>query len=244
MTEVTEATRFGITPADRELDRKVLSVWGHLMPEIPEIIGTRAARQRTIREALEADGVLTKAQLRRYYGADEEDFEGLFSAPHVIEPVHMRPTLIQTEFVGLTMDSVNRRASVLAHAAGTAQGRLQLGVSPQQWKQLKADPNNEHIEPDAVFTTNTGKRVAVEYDRGTYASRKVVAKLTSFSVQYDSTLWMVPPPVYTKAGVIAQRNRRAFLQSMIANRSELRNIRHPVHIMLSHWWRDDQIVRS
>lgn len=244
MTELTEATRFGITPADRELDRKVLSVWGHLMPEMTEIIGTRGVRQQAIREALEADGVLTKSQLRRYYGADEEDFEGLFTAPHVIEPVHMRPTLIQTEFVGLTGESINRRASVLAHAAGTAQGRLQLIVSPRQWAQVKADPNKEHIEPDALFITNTGKRVAVEYDRGTYASKKVVAKLTSFSTQYDGTLWMVPPPVYTKAGVIAQRNRRAFLQRMIANRSELRHIRHPVHIMLSHWWRDDQIIRQ
>ncbi|MCD0176746.1 replication-relaxation family protein [Deinococcus sp. 14RED07] len=230
--------------ADRELDRSVLSVWGHLMPDLPLTVRSRERRGQRIREALLVDGVLTRSQLERYFGADDEDLDGLHLVTHVIEPVHMRSTLVETTFVGLSPQSVRARPSILAHAVGTAQGRLQCVIDPQNWQSVVDAPSDDAIAPDAVFTTATGQRVAVEYDRGTYSASKVVAKLTDFAAHYDGTLWMVPPPVYTRSGAEPQRNRRAFLQAMIASRPELARVRKPIHIMLAKWWTGDRIIRE
>lgn len=228
---------------ERELDRTVLSVWGHLMPEIPEVVAARSERRARIVAALGVDGVLTRSQLARYYGADQEDLDGLHQASHLIEPVHMRSTLVQTTFVGLTRLAVASRPTVLAHAVGTAQGRLQCMISPEHWTPMR-ETAEDTIAPDAVFVTPSGQRVAVEYDRGTYTSKKVVAKLSAFAAQYDGTIWMVPPPVYTRSGRTPVRNRRAFLQSMIATHPLLSRVKKPVHIMLAKWWTDDVVLRE
>lgn len=235
---------YGVTPADVEREREMLAVWGHLTPEVSEEALNRKQRQTRIAQALAVDDVLTVTQLQRYFQADEEDLEVLCRAKHLIEPVHMRSTLIQAEFVGLTVDTVSRRATVLAHQAATAQARLQLVIPPERWRNIKGVKDADNIEPDAMFFTESGKRIAVEYDRGTYPMKKVTAKLLSFARDFDGTLWVVPPPLLTRSGKPMQRARSRFLEQQIALSPELRNVKKSTHIMVADWWRGCEVIRE
>ena len=234
------AVRAGVQASDRSETQAFLSVYAGLLPEVRAETFPRPARREAIREALATDHVLTAGQLRRYFGADAADLASLARVRHQVEPVHMRGTLVEAEFCALKVSEITMRPSVLAHAVGTAEVRLQLGIPPQAWK--TAGGGDEDVEPDAIYTTPEGKRLAVEYDRGTYPSKKITYKLLSFGASFDGTLWAVPPPVVTRSGQPPERNRKQRVRDMVALQPELARLRKTLHVMTVCWWQDETVI--
>lgn len=238
-----QAAQYGIQPVEQQRTHKILSLWGHIVPEINETLQHRDIRKKNIHDALLVDSVLTKEQLVTYFHADQQDLEILQSIPHIIEPVHMRSTQIFTSFFGLTISDVNKHASFLAHQVGTAQIRLQLGIDSQAWHKTSKIAHTD-IEPDAFFITQDEKHIAIEYDRGTYPAKKVIKKLLNFTEMYDGVIWAVPPPRITAQGIPSKRSRHKFLHHLISTAPELKQIRSPIHIICVEWWRNAQILRQ
>lgn len=232
-----------VQQAVREEVGAFLSLYGGQIPELnPETLPSVLRRQR-IAEALKADRVITAGQLRHHLLADGQDLARLARVEHIIEPVHMRSTRVKVTFCALDRTDLVSRPTVLAHIAGTAEARLGLSVPPEQWRASISGIKLDY-DPDAVYTTPSGHKIAVEYDRGTYSKGKIVNKILAFSQVYDGIIWAVPPPYHLKhSGKPSQRSRQANVRNMIALSPELRRIKKNILVMTTMWWHGAEVIQ-
>lgn len=193
------------------------------------------ADMTAIQAALSADRALTFKQLERYFGASPDILSELPHITHPVEPVHMRASRVVPTFVALKDRILEARPSILSHYVGAAEARLMLNIPPEQWR-VSTEREMLSADPDAVWTPSEGVSIAVEYDRGSYTRKKIVAKLKAFSKEYDSVLWVVPTPA-DNWGQAAARGPR--LRKFLVESDALNNIELPVKIISVKWWRGE-----
>lgn len=142
--------------------------------------------------ALGADGVLTARQLKRYCGVDERALRGLPHKDAQVRPVHSRPSAsARVRFYALYEETLRYSSdTALSHIAGVAAIRHQLGIPPEEWSTRHA--SGDHNYPDAEYKEQqSGRRIAVEYDSGTYVRQLVREKMQHFEATYGGVVWGV-----------------------------------------------------
>lgn len=236
-TRVPTAPRLGafqIRAPDQRFRSQFLGLYSDALPALRPEAFERPAREARIEAALRATGVLTGGQLRRYFDADPEDLRHLATVRHAgVQPAHNRVLRVNAEFYALRAGQLTPRVSLLAHQVGAAELLLSLGVPPECWLPGSVVRPLAHA-PDAAMRLNDGRLVAVEWDRGTYSARDVIAKMLSFGggvpAPYAGVLW----------GVVSQTqltNRR----NVALGAPELRHVRLPALFMTAAWWRDEPV---
>lgn len=154
----------------------------------------RTERMAHALAALQCDGVLTSSQLIRHYGLNVGDLRGQLLRRAVVRPCHGRDaTEHNVQF--FVRDTKLYRASAhhLAHRAGVAELRRQLGVEPDPaiWR-VEARGRRRTEEPDAYWYSESGK-IAIEYDTGSYSRQVIERKLSTFRDRgFEDTIWAVP----------------------------------------------------
>lgn len=232
-----------VTPGQQQELVTFLSVYGGQIPELNPAEVPSVRRRAQIEAALKADRVLTAGQLTHHLLANGQDLARLARVEHIIEPVHMRSTRVKVTFCALDCAALSSRPTVLAHTAATGEARLSLSIPPEHWRSsLSAD--DVEYDPDAVYTTPSGHKIAVEYDRGTYNKGKIVNKILAFSQAYDGIIWAVPPPYHLKhSGKPSQRSRQANVRNMIALNPDLRRIKKNILVMTTMWWHGADVIQ-
>lgn len=166
--------------------------------------------------ALKTDRVLTEGQLRRLGGTATE-LSRFQSVERLVYPIHMRPAVsAEVRFYSRSKALLTRSTSRLEHLAGTAEMRLRLDApaDPSLWKVEHALDGRLGELPDAAWLREGGP-VAIEYDKGTYSSQKVLAKLHGFQQSgYSEVVW----------GVVQERRVDHFRR------------RYELSPMLLRWW--------
>lgn len=144
--------------------------------------------------ALRTDRVLTAGQLRTYYGATPEQLASLPTVRRTVQPSHTRADTVTATFHSLDVPGLRTwTAGQLMHLAAVAEMRHQLEASlhVERWRSDAAGHHTDE-QPDATCRTPDGRRVAIEFDRGTYHSTKIGAKLISYAeAGYDLVWWGV-----------------------------------------------------
>lgn len=155
--------------------------------------GRRAERIEWARAALETDLVLSGQQLARHYGLCPEDLEEVPFVEDLVVPVHGHARGERLVRFYLNSSALaRRRATQLAHLAGTAELRHQLSVPPGEWTVVQRS-RPESREPDAYYNGAEDAHVAVEYDSGAYSALKVWRKAGAFEDRgFDHIVWGVP----------------------------------------------------
>ena len=146
--------------------------------------------------ALGADGTLTARQLKLYYGVDERALRGLPYKDAQVRPVHSRPSAsARVRFYAFDEETLRYRSNTaLSHMAGVAAIRFQLGIPPGEWSTRPT--SGEHNHPDAEYKEQQAhRRIAVEYDSGTYVRQLVREKMQHFEATYGGVVWGVVSPV-------------------------------------------------
>ena len=158
-----------------------------------------------LRAALRTDRVLSAAQLKRHFDLDLGQLQGLrefvcFNA--VVQPIFRTQTSRQIIWFVTREPRLPRRMSPeqVGHLCGTAEIRLRLGYSPEQWRS-DAAALGKLSKPDAVLTLGP-HLVAIEFDAGSYRGRVVRQKREAFSGRYAGLVWGVTSRV--RAGRLAE----------------------------------------
>ncbi|MHA0035517.1 hypothetical protein [Deinococcus sp. PESE-13] len=154
----------------------------------------RAVRVAAAERALLCDHVLSEQQLQRHYGLDRYDMARWWGVRALVRPVHGSCGLeVSTTFVCLTPELSRLHDGHLAHLAGVAEMRHEIGItpSPNTWT---VEPRERHrqAQPDAVHSIENGD-FAIEYDNGSYADLVRERKIRAFNAgQFNATIWGVP----------------------------------------------------
>ncbi|BDP43764.1 hypothetical protein DAETH_37330 (plasmid) [Deinococcus aetherius] len=231
-TSVVRTARPRPESADKPLDtgpritpymaEKAQSKRSHLIPDLSlEILQmTRTERRERALEALSHDGVISTGQLTRHYGPDEHDLAGTRYREVLVRPIHARYGLeVKTRFYTASQKLAGMESYELAHLAGTAELRQQLGVPPGRHWQVDKRGRLPFNEPDAVYDSPYGP-VAVEYDNGSYTLSTVQQKLEAFSDRdFKEVVW----------GVAGERRRATLEQKIKAS------LARPV--LWAEWWK-------
>lgn len=136
-----------------------------------------AAVYHTGRQALLTDQVLTSGQLLRV-GSDPDLFPSLTESVRVTSDINSERAVT---FHALTVQILHRLAArQMAHLAGVAEMRLELGVPPGPHWVSKGQLMGEVAKPDAVWHAPDGPRM-IEFDSCDYPRRVVQKKLERFS---------------------------------------------------------------
>ncbi len=229
-----------ILPAERAGVMRLLKMFGAGELRVHAPPAGTLAPAFAIKAALEVDEVLSASQLRRYFGARDEDLALYPSVPALLEPVHMRQLQVQTRFYALKEDTLARAPMGLAHLAGGGEGRLALGVPPVDWK-VSSGPTHFH-DPDAALRLASGRTLAVEYDRGTYTKGKVLKKLDAFEeAGFAGALWLVPP-ADTSYGRGVKPGRAQNLRELIMDARLDARRPFPVSILTVQWWGAQDVI--
>lgn len=166
------------------------------LPELSQHILSlsREARIQQARQALEVDSVLSRQQLQRHYGLDTGDLQGVPFVHALLHPCHGRYGLeVGTRFFLASARMRHMKDPYLAHHAGLAEMRQQLGVMPDKkiW-QLEPRSRLSYEQPDALWHSPYGT-VAIEYDTGSYSSLTIQKKREAFRDRgFSATVWGVP----------------------------------------------------
>ncbi|GAA5534761.1 hypothetical protein [Deinococcus aluminii] len=154
-----------------------------------------------LRAALRTDRVLSAAQLRRDFDLDLGQLQGLreftcFSA--VVQPIFRTRTSRQIIWFVTLAPRLPQRLSPeqIGHLCGTAEIRLRLGSSPEQWRSDAAALGKLN-KPDAVLTLGP-HLVAIEFDTGSYRGRVVRQKCEHFAGKYAGLVWGVTSRVRSR----------------------------------------------
>lgn len=189
---------------------------------------------KALQAALKIDQVLSLAQVEHHFQ---------LSARHLGPPLHLRSVTLATiaksvsstrhvTFVMRDAELANRLSEdQLAHLAGAAELRLQLDapLHAKEWESTASAIGAGHT-PDAVRHLPEGSTIAIEYDAGSYVTRKVWRKLRAFTQD----------PAY--AGVVygvasEQRARRLAATLMDPSEALVAGIhRGRVIFMHAPWW--------
>ncbi|MFC5849449.1 hypothetical protein [Deinococcus petrolearius] len=210
-------------PVDERLSAMISL--GHL-PELTEGHSPRALRRAAMEEALMTDVVLCEGQLRRYFGADEADLSLFPSRAAPVQPVHGRDYRVSVRFFSLIEDTLRKAPPTLGHFCGTAEMRLAYGARPAEWRIGKTADERLAADPDAVYATPGGLKVAVEYDLGTYSGAKMLNKIGEYFETYDAVMWGCPSEL---------RIRR--LRARVVSSEALAHRQKPFGGFTVEWWR-------
>jgi len=147
--------------------------------------------------SLGCDGVMTTAQLGKYYGLDIGDITERPYIQSIVRPTHsdyrneVDVTFIATSKVIARLDD-----NTFGHRAGTGEMRHLMGVSsdPRSWKSEHRDLMRFE-EPDAYYYDDEGQIHAIEFDTGTYTANVIDDKLTIFTDRgFTEIHWGVTSP--------------------------------------------------
>lgn len=145
---------------------------------------SREARVRALQAALVIDGVLSEAQVRRMFGLEvmaftERELRALDLYVFPVEGVQVFKGPVEVyNFIAPRPLDLLQTSSQIIHQVGTAEMRYALG-SPTDWS-AGADALAAMERPDALYRTPGGVH-AIEYDTGSYSSKRVADKLVHFS---------------------------------------------------------------
>lgn len=209
-------------------------VYAAKVPELqPENFALPAARSAAL-QALHTDRALAAPQLLRHFGVHPGMLRGVhFSAPELLEPVHGRRLRVEAVFVTARPVVSRAPAPTLGHLAGAAELRLSLGIAPEEWSVVT---QRNRYAPDAVFE-RSGRRYAVEYDRGTYTASRVVDKVIGYARDgYAAAIWAVPEAKRRRDGERHRAGRARRLRSLLATSPLLRQLHFPVMVHGVNWW--------
>lgn len=196
-------------------------------------------RLERVSEALDAGKVLSRSQLRRYFQVRDDELKlwldaGVLLQEEVIfRPVHGRMLEVTTQFFALNEAELVAEAPTLAHSVGANEALLSLRIPPSLWRSAGlAQAGNA---PDARLAVNERETLAVEYDRGSYTSRRIEEKVQSFREQGYLGLILVVPPHDPSWG--QGRGARALrLRELLLRSPALNTARWPVVVMTAQWW--------
>jgi len=96
-------------------------------------------------------------------------------------------------FLTWTRRVANGDDTALAHRCGTAEIRYMLGVDSDRavW-QAETRGKLSCENPDAVYLPEGGRRIAIEFDAGSYGPRIIDKKLRTFRERgFEQTIWGV-----------------------------------------------------
>lgn len=182
---------------------------------------TRQERIERAYEALECDGVITESQLQRHFKLEAEDFPKVPYVEDLARPVHMRHTLeIPVRFYLASRRLKQSEVPQLAHRAGAGELRHLYGIRPDQCAQVHQGTQSLRRnleEPDAIWypdAEDRTRRIAVEFDTGSYPRKVIEAKRDAFRKHYESFVW----------GVTSKR-RKENVASLLTQRVDL-----------AEWW--------
>ncbi|WP_161883145.1 hypothetical protein [Deinococcus alpinitundrae] len=227
------ATRVKVVPARPNFeadDRPYYAGTAHLedplFQALPDITKTILSLSRTerigeARRALGCDAAMSSAQLKRYFGLGVSDLEGASYVNTIIRPV--KDTManeITTTFLTSTRQIANGDDASLAHRCGAAQVRYMLGVDsdPEVW-QAETRGRLSYENPDAVYLSPQGQRIAIEFDTGHYSAKDIRRKLDAFQDRgFAKPIWAVTTKV-------RQRNLSRKIGTRLTR-----------EVMLASWW--------
>ncbi len=152
------------------------------LPDLTRDILSRVRPERVqlAHEALACDLVLSGEQLGRHYGLSPHDVQGVPFVEDLVSPIYNNPNSEQhTRFYLARKPLAGREAGFLAHLAGTAEIRHQLGVRTRAWTVESRGAFMVEI-PDAEWTQPDGEVIAIEYDSGAYSIDTVLRKCGRF----------------------------------------------------------------
>ncbi|MDP9765566.1 hypothetical protein [Deinococcus enclensis] len=226
--EVTARTRQSVSPTPPEP-----YLAGHHWKEDPQYLSLpphmlrvlQRPRDERIEQAMlsvECDGAMSAAQLKRYYALRPEDLKGIHRIQTILRTTpSQRTSEVSTEFLTLSRKLTRQETHRLAHRCGTGRIRHLMDVKPDP-ETYKAEYRGtlRVEEPDAVMFRSDGRKIALEFDNGTYTMATVDKKLGAFQDQdFDEVIWGVSNPV-------RQRN----LTRKIGDRLKR-------EILLAEWWK-------
>lgn len=130
--------------------------------------------------ALLTDHVLTSGQLLRL-GADPSKF------PSITDNVRVTNNYFSeriVKFHALEERTLRRlKGTQLAHLAGVAEMRLELGVEPGVHWESTGHALNARFKPDAIWRPTPDRTVLIEFDSGDYSRETIHKKLAKFIPQ-------------------------------------------------------------
>ena len=134
---------------------------------------------------------MTLRMAEQRYGMSAEELRPHFALREVeFKPLNVSNRSVRATFIAA--DEALLRwtpAWELAHLAGTAQLRTQLGARVEDWV---PEPGMKANRPDAIWQPGE-QVVAVEFDAG-YPPKVVREKLRTFA-DFDQVVWGTPSPV-------------------------------------------------
>lgn len=166
------------------------------LPELSQQILScpREERIHHAHQALAVDGVLSTQQLTRHFGLRLGDMRGVPFVSALLHPVHGRYGLeVKTRFLLRAKRMQHSHIHRLAHLAGLAEMRQQLGVHPDEeaWH-IEPRSRLSYEQPDAIWHSPYGD-VAIEFDTGSYSSLTIQKKRGTFKDRgFAATVWGVP----------------------------------------------------
>lgn len=194
-----------------------------LPPHVIEVLQLpRDERIGHAMQGVECDGVMSAAQLHRYYALLPEDLQGVHRIQTILRTTpSQRTSERRVEFLTLSRKLAKQDAYRLAHRCGTGRIRHLIDVRP--------DPSAYRAEyrsalraqdPDAVIFRSDGRELAVEFDNGMYSRRVIDRKLSAFQDRgFDEVIWGVSNP-------LRQRNLTRDIGAQLKR-----------EILLAEWWK-------
>lgn len=163
------------------------------------------------RTALLTDHVLTSGQLLRL-GANPAKF------PSMTDNVRTTNNYFserQVTFHALEERTLRRlKGTQLAHLAGVAEMRMELGVTPGVHWESSGHALNARFKPDAIWRPSPDRTILIEFDSGDYPRETIHKKLAKFVPQ-----------------------GKVFWGMTSALRASRWSIEYPdVHFILALWW--------
>lgn len=155
-----------------------------------------AAVYHTGRQALLTDQVLTSGQLLRI-GSVPDLFPSLTLPVRTTSDVNSERLVT---FHALTESLLkHQRTRQLAHLAGVAEMRLELGVPPGHHWTSTAQVLGEVLKPDATWKRNDGRLCLIEFDSCDYPRRVVQSKIDGFRA-VGPVYWGTTSPLRVSRG--------------------------------------------
>ena len=136
---------------------------------------------------LETDKVLSEGQMLRHYGCSIDsvpDDLHIFSA--FLATTHHSMTYREVRFVTLERKYARLPVSAVRHLAGVAEMRKLLAAPRSEWHS-EAGTSFASEQPDAIWKSEQGD-VAIEYDAGSYSSKKIRQKIYTFR-RFEGQIW-------------------------------------------------------
>lgn len=157
----------------------------------------------SMRAEVAADGVVGIGTLSRRFEYPAHvilaalDHHGLCTSVITVKAVHSQVTTDQPYRIVHPRPLSPQRPTELAHLAGIAEVRWLVGAPRDEWKPARQRESNDQYgttTPDAYWRRASGQEIDVEYDRGTYASPTLRAKLAATVLRRRTYLYACAIP--------------------------------------------------